>query len=261
MDLYEFAVYRMFAPTLSIFILGLVYRLSRYAFLYRRTAQPAWRRRSLLHRIRILVDAFVHAIVASIRRSKVTFVTGIFLLHLLGVIPLLFLLSHHVVWWSYYFPPYAILRPLAIPTSATSSALTVTAPFAPITEMSSSFVNTVWGPLTVVLNGDVLALLAIIGTSFKLLEKVPEKVLEGLSRIRLGDFAALILLLGILISGYLATHHLPEGMEWYRLMLGTHVLLAEVLVMLLPFTKFFHFVFGFWYGKLHEAYDLWRRGV
>ncbi|MFZ8855186.1 MAG: hypothetical protein ACO2OQ_03365, partial [Thermofilaceae archaeon] len=61
----------------------------------------------------------------------------------------------------------------------------------------------------------------------------------------------------------LATHHLPSGdIVTYRLVLGTHILLAEVLVAVLPFTKFWHFVFGYWYGKLHEWYDLkYRRGA
>lgn len=262
MGLYEFAVYDMFVPTIAIFTFGMIYRLSRYLFLYKRTAQPVWRKTSIFHKIYLLIDAFVHAIVAAIKRSKVTFVSGIFLLHFLGVIPVLFLLSHHIVWWSYYFPPYSILSPLAIPTSATSSALTVTAPFTPVTGMSYGFVNTIWGPLTVVLNGDVLAILAIIGTTFKLFEKIPEKFKEKLARVRLGDFVALLLLLAILISGYMATHHLPSGdIETYKLMLGLHILTAEILVLLLPFTKFFHFVFSFWYGKLHEAYDLWRRGL
>ncbi len=262
MGLYEFAIYDMFTPTIAIFAFGMVYRLSRYLFLYKRTAQPVWRRTSFVHRIYILIDAFLHAIVAAIKRSKVTFVTGIFLLHLFGVIPILFLLSHHIAWWSYYFPPYSILRPFAIPTSSTSSTLTVTAPFTPVTDMSNGFVNTIWGPLTIILNGDVLAILAIFGTTFKLLERIVKKVKERLDRIRVGDFVALVLLLVILISGYLATHHLPSNeIETYKLMLGIHILMAELLVILLPFTKFFHFVFGFWYGKLHEAYDLWRRGL
>ena len=182
MGLYEFAVYDMFLPTVALFSFGMVYRLSRYLLLYKRTAQPEWRRTSILHKIYLLIDAFLHAIVAAVKRSKVTFVTGMLFLHLLGVIPLIFLLSHHIAWWSYYFPPYRSLAFLAIPTSATSSALTVTAPLQPTTGMSYGFVNTIWGPLTVVLNGDVLAVLAIIGTAFKLLEKIPEKFKERLAR-------------------------------------------------------------------------------
>ncbi len=262
MGLYEFAVYEMFLPTIMIFTFGIVYRLSRYALLYRRGVQPAWRRTSLSHKIYLLIDAFLHAIVGAIKRSKVTFISGIFLLHFLGVIPILFLLSHHIAWWSYYFPPYKALSIFAIPTSATSSALTVTSPLTPVSGMSYTFVNTIWGPLTIVLNGDVLAILAIIGTTFKLLEKIPEKFKEKLARIRSGDFVDLLLLLIILISGYMATHHLPSGnVETYKFVLGLHILSAEILVILLPFTKFFHFVFSFWYGKLHEAYDLWRRGL
>lgn len=262
MGIYEFAVYDMMIPTIFLFILGLSYRLSKYLFLFKRTPQPEWRKTSLLHKIYTLIEAFVFPIWASIKKTKITFVTGIFLLHLLGVIPLLFLLSHHVAWWSYYFPPYSLLWPLAIPTSATSSALTLSAQILPSSTMSWGFVNTIWGPLTVVMNGDVLAILAIIGTTFKLFEKFPKKTREKLSRVRTGDFTALILLLVILVSGYMATHHFPSSdVETYKTVLGIHILSSELLVMILPFTKFFHFVFGYWYGKLHEAYDMWRRGL
>lgn len=262
MGIYEFAVYDMMIPTIFLFTLGILYRLSRYLFLYRRTPQPRWRKTSISHKIYALVETFVFPIWASIKRTKITFITGIFLLHLLGVIPLLFLLSHHIAWWSYYFPPYSVLWPLAIPTSATSSALTVTSPVSPTTGMSWEFVNTIWGPFTLILNGDVLAILAIVGASFKLLEKFPKVFRERLSRVRVGDFTALILLLVILVSGYMATHHLPSpDIETYKSVLGIHILFSEILVIILPFTKFFHFVFGYWYGKLHEAYDMWRRGL
>lgn len=262
MGLYEFAIYNMIPLTIFVFVLGIVYRISRYLFLYRRRPQPEWRRTSLLHKVVALIEVFVFPIWASIKKTKINFVTGIFLLHLLGVIPLLFLLSHHIAFWSYYFPPYSILWPLAIPTSATSSALTVTSPISPITGMSWGFVDTIWGPLTLILNGDVLAVLAVIGTSFKLFEKFPKRFKEGLSRVRTGDFTALLLLLIILVSGYMATHHLPSpDIETYKSVLGIHILSSELLVMILPFTKFFHFVFGYWYGKLHEAYDMWRRGL
>lgn len=262
MTLYEFAVYDMMLPTIFIFVLGMAYRLSRYLFFYRRTPQPDWRRTSISHKVIALIETFIFPIWASIKNAKINFVTGIFLLHLLGVIPLLFLLSHHIAWWSYYFPPYSLLWPLAIPTSATSSALTVTSPVSPTTGMSWNFVNTVWGPLTLILNGDLLTILAIVGTAFKLFEKFPKRFKEGLSRVRIGDFTALILLLVILVSGYMATHHLPSSdIATYKLSLGIHILSSEILVMILPFTKFFHFVFGYWYGKLHEAYDMWRRGL
>ena len=262
MSLYEFAVYQMFVPTIAVFIFGMVYRISRYVLTYRRTPKPEWRKRPLHRRIYLIIDAFLHAIVAAARRSKVTLITGIAFLHFLGVIPLLFLYTHHVAWWSYYFPPYAALMPFSIPPSPTSSALTITAPVIPSSEMSFTFVDTIWGPLTIVLNADILAILAIVGTAFKLLEKFHEKLSERLQRVRIGDVVALLLLMGVLVSGYLATHHLPSaGLTTYRTVLGLHILLAEILVMTLPFTKFFHFAFSFWYGKLHEIYDIWRRGL
>ncbi len=260
--IYEFAVYDMFLPSIALFTFGLIYRLSRYAFTYRKTARPEWRKRPLARRAFLLIDSFIHAIIAAAKKSRVDFLVGLLVLHTLGVIPLLFLLSHHVAWWSYYFPPYQALSFLAIPTSATSSSLTVTAPLQPVSGMSFKFVNTIWGPLTVVLNGDVLAVLAIVATAFKLADRVVAKVKHRLQRVNWGDFSALILLLFILVTGYMATHHLPFGdVVTYKNVLGLHILSAELLVILLPFTKFFHFVFNFWFGKLHEVYDIWRRGL
>jgi hypothetical protein len=43
--------------------------------------------------------------------------------------------------------------------------------------------------------------------------------------------------------------------DTYRLWLGLHVLFAELLLAWLPFSKYWHFVFGYWYGKLHEYWD------
>ncbi len=262
MTLYEIAVYDLMIPTLFIFLAGLVYRLSKYVLTYERRQGPTWRHRSALHRTYVFVSGFTYAIWAAAKKAKSSFVAGLILLHTLGVIPILFLLSPHINWWSYYFPPYEILRPLAIPPSITSSTLTLTAPVTPVSSMSYNFVNTLWGPLTVILNGDLLAIIAIIATAYKIGEKTIQRLVEHLQRVRIGDFIALILLLVILVSGYLATHHLPsDDVVTYKNVLGLHILSAEVLVMILPFTKFFHFVFGFWYGKLHEIYDMWRRGI
>jgi hypothetical protein len=38
--------------------------------------------------------------------------------------------------------------------------------------------------------------------------------------------------------------------------LGLHIASAVAFVAVWPFTKYFHFLWGFWYGKLHEWYDL-----
>ena len=261
MDIFELAIYILPPYVVALFAFGVAYRVSRYIFMFRRV--PVRRRQRPASKLLVgLVKTFLDPLIIAARMRKSDFIGGLMLLHILGVIPLIFLLGQHVAMFSYWFPPYSVLRPFSIPSSATSPALTLTAPLKPASEMSWTFVESVWGPLTVILNGDLLAVLAMLGVSYKIGDKL-WRASRRVGHVRLGDFAALLLLLAILVTGFLATHHLPSGdIVTYRLVLGTHILLAEVLVAVLPFTKFWHFVFGYWYGKLHEWYDLkYRRGA
>ena len=261
MDLLDLAIYTLPPYVVAIFAFGVAYRVSRYIFMHKRA--PVKRRPRPAPKLLIgLVKTFVDPLILSARLRKSEFISGLILLHILGVIPVIFLLGQHVAMFSYWFPPYSVLRPLSIPSSATSPALTLTAPVKPVSEMSWTYVESVWGPLTIVLNGDLLAILAMLGVMYKLGDKL-WRAYRKIIHVRLGDFTALLLLLAILVTGFFATHHLPSGdVPTYRFVLGMHILLAEILVAALPFTKFWHFVFGYWYGKLHEWYDLkYRRGA
>ncbi len=262
MDILDFAVYVAPPYVVAAFAFGATYRLLKYIFLWKRGPGPEPRKRGAGSLVKGLIMTFLNPIIESIRRKPHDFITGLVMLHILGVIPLIFLLDQHIAAFAYWFPPYALLAPLAIPLSFTTSALTVAAPFKPVSEMQWGFVNTIWGPLTVFLNGDVLAVLAMLGVAYKIGDKIVRRA-HGLTHVRIGDFFDLGLLFTILLFGFMAAHHLPSGdIVTYRTVLGIHIVLAELLVALLPFTKFWHFVFGFWYGKLHEWYDLkYKRGV
>jgi len=261
MDLLYLSVYVLPPYVVAMFLFGVAYRISRYVLMYRRV--PIRRRSRPAFKLLVgLVKTFIDPLVITARFRVSDFVGGLILLHILGVIPLIFLLGQHVAMFSYWFPPYSALRFLSIPSSATSPALTLTAPVKPTSSMSWTFVESIWGPLTIVLNGDLLAVLAIMGVLYRLGDRL-WKASRNMIHIRLGDFTALLLLLAILVTGFFATHHMPSGdIVTYRFVLGLHILLAETLVVALPFTKFWHFVFGYWYGKLHEWYDLkYRRGA
>lgn len=205
-----------------------------------------------------LIWTFLYPILWSIPGEPPIFVFGLLFLHIVGVIPLIFLLAPHIAYISYYIPQYSILWPIYIPISPYSSTLLFTTYFTmrviPESPMMLTYVNTYWGPLVLILNGDVLTILALVGTTYKLIEKLIWASTKRL-RIKLGDITALILLLAILITGFLAAHHIPPGIRAYREMLGLHVLFAEIWLIILPYTKFFHFVFNFWFGKLHEWFD------
>ena len=258
-DIYSFAVYYAFWPAFAIFVGGAVYRIGKMLLRWCRVVKAEPRRRGVGAAIVGLIRTFLDPIIFSLKTKPHDFLAGLVALHILGVIPLIFLLSHHVVFFSYWFPWYKVVATsgLWIPLSMTTSALEVTSPIYPA---STHFTETIWGPLVVILNGDLLAILAIIGVSFKLGMKIVEKM-EGLNHVRLSDFFSLTLLLFILATGYMAARHHALSADTaditlYRTLLGLHILGAELLLALLPFSKFWHFVFGYWYGKIHEWYDV-----
>jgi len=259
-DIYSFAVYYFFWVALAIFAFGAVYRIAKLLLRWRHVVKAEPRRRGAGSAIVGLIRTFLDPVIFSAKTKPYDFLAGLVALHLLGVIPLIFLLAHHVAFFAYWFPPYRLVAKwgLWIPLSMTTSALEITSPIYPA---STSFTNTVWGPLVVVLNGDLLALLAILGVAFKIGMKVLEQA-HGLQHVRWSDYFSLGLLLFILVTGYAAArHHPPVGSETvdvatYRTLLGLHILGAEVLLAITPFSKFWHFVFGYWYGKLHEWYDV-----
>ncbi|MCI4409877.1 MAG: hypothetical protein JHC26_12355 [Thermofilum sp.] len=256
MDLLDLAIYVLPPYVVAIFLFGVAYRLSRYVFLWKRKPSAPRRQKSFASLLVGLVKTFLDPLIIAAQKRKGDFIGGLIALHIVGVIPLIFLLGQHVAMFSYWLPFYSLLKPFAIPTSITTGSQSFFTNVLPASSMSWTFVNTIWGPLTIILNGDLLAILAIIGVSYKFGDKIV-RALHKLPHLRLGDFIDLFLLLAILVSGFLATHHLPTpDIATYKLVLGTHILLAETLVAYLPFSKFWHFVFGYWYGKLHEWYDI-----
>ncbi len=259
-DLYSFAVYYFFWIALAIFIGGSVYRIAKLALFWRRVVKAERRSRGAGAVIVGLIRTFIDPVIFSAKKKPHDFLAGLVALHILGVLPLIFLLAHHVAFFAYWFSPYKVVAEwgLWIPLSVTTSTLEITAPIYPA---STHFTNTIWGPLVVILNGDVLAILAMLGVAFKIGMKIIEQA-QGLQHVRWSDYFSLGLLMFILLTGYAAArHHAPlvgetADVVTYRTLLGLHILGAEILLALIPFSKYWHFVFGYWYGKLHEWYDL-----
>ena len=257
-DIYSFAVYYAFWPAFAVFVGGAVYRIGKMLYYWRRTVKAEPRRRGLGAAVVGLIKTFLEPIIFSARRKPHDFIAGLVSLHLLGVIPLIFLLSHHVAMFSYWIPGYSKIAEwgLWIPLSSTTSVLELTSPIYPA---STHFTETIWGPLVAILNGDLLAILAMLAVGFKIGMKIIEQA-EGLQHVRWSDYFSLSLLLFILATGYMAARHhigaVTVDIATYRTLLGLHILGAELLLALLPFSKFWHFVFGYWYGKLHEWYDV-----
>ncbi len=294
MDLLTFALRYLSIPTIAILIAGFTYKAVRYALFARvYTPKPEFRWRDIAirkgsfwdigfwHWIKELLAVFLRPIIWSVRVNVIDFVGGLALLHIIGVIPILFLMCTHVSIWLSYVPYLAIgpisltplieliqkiwyffCIPVGIPSFTAGDG--VFKIFATVTS-TPGLQGTIWSylsPLALIINGDVLTILAIAAVVYKIVDHII-KVCKGIINIRPGDFAALILLLCILVTGYVALHAAsttpPEVM---RTLIGLHVLFAEIFFMTLPFTKFSHFLFGYWYGKIHELYDAYaKRGV
>jgi hypothetical protein len=247
----------LFVPTVFFFFLGAAYRITRYLVTYQRPFIPypssELRQVSGGHKIAALINTFANSSRVGIRRKPVTTAVGL-LMHL-ALVLIIFLLAQHMVFWAYYIPPYSALYPLAIPESSVDGLLALTTPNkAPVTW----FVNDVWGPLTVILNGQFLTFLLIILLGVHLGHKFLVAA-ERLS-LRAGDWWFFVLLYIDVLLGFFATAHIPNDVYWYDNLLGAHILVAEIMIATLPFTRGFH-MFEFYLGKLREWYFMvYRRG-
>lgn len=247
----------LFVPTVFFFFLGASYRVFRYLATYHRPFIPypssELRQVSSGHKIVALVNVFANSSRVGIKRKPVT--TGVGILFHIALVLIIFLLAQHMVFWAYYIPPYSALFPLAIPESSEDGLLALTTPnHASIT----LFVNDIWGPLTVILNGQFLTLLLIIFLGIYLGHKLLVAV-ERLS-LRAGDWWFFVLLYIDILLGFFATAHIPDNVYWYDNLLGAHILVAEIIIATLPFTRGFH-MFEFYLGKIREWYFMvYRRG-
>ncbi len=262
---YDFAVYWFFWVALAIFAFGVVYRIGRMLLLWKRPVKAPRRPRGGGYLVKSFIETFIDPIIYSLKKKPHDFAFGFLLLHVLGILPVMLLMGQHVIVWAYYFPPYWWVAKLGlwIPESIISGTLVVTSPVPPVGAMTAKFVENIWGPLNVILNGDVLAVLALIGIGGKIGMKIYEAARRE-KNVRLGDIIDYIILFGLVFTGFLAARHFMSAgnVDMYRLLLGLHVLFAELLLAWLPFSKFWHFVFGYWYGKIHEWWDArYQRGV
>jgi len=247
----------LFVPTMFFFFLGASYRITRYLVTYHKPFIPypssELRQVSGGHRIAALINTFANSSRVGIRRKPVTTAVGL-LMHL-ALVLIIFLLAQHMVFWAYYIPPYSALFPLAIPESSEDGLLALTAPNHASTTL---FVNDVWGPLTAILNGQFLTFLLIVFLGVHLGHKFLVAA-ERLS-LRAGDWWFFVLLYIDVLLGFFATAHIPNNVYWYDNLLGAHILVAEVIIATLPFTRGFH-MFEFYFGKLREWYFMvYRRG-
>ena len=250
----------LFIPTVFFFFLGAAYRIGRYLITYQKPfiPYPTSSVRGNIsggEKVKELFNTFANSSRVGIKRKPITTIVGL-LMHI-DLILIIFLLAQHMIFWSYYIPPYRVLFPLAIPESSASGELAAFYWSQPFTPTPYPFVHDVWGPLTIILNGQYLTYLLILLLGIYLAHKFIV-VAERLS-IRAGDWWFFVLLYIDVILGFLATSHIPNNIVWYDNILGAHILVAEIIIATLPFTRGFH-MFEFYFGKIREwYYMIYRR--
>lgn len=111
-----------------------------------------------------------------------------------------------------------------------------------------------WPPLPSALV-DALTVASIVALFVLLAHRLTHPVKKMLTTS--GDYLAWALTLAPLLTGYLAYHHL---LLEYTLMLAIHILTAEALLILLPFTKLFH-TFSVFISRWYNGDISGRRGV
>jgi len=273
-DLLSFVLWYLSIPTVAIFVGGLVYKVMRYALLARiHVPKPEfrWREKAIKkgsfwdigfwHWIKEIIMVFLRPIIWCARSNVLDLVGGLLFLHIFGIILILFLVGTHVAIWLNYMPYLKLgalsLVPAAVAIEKFWFGLCLAVKYSAGVEHLSP-----WGLLTYAGNAYMLALIVIAAITYKFVDHLV-KVKRHIINIRPGDFAALLLLLAVVLSGFAAAFSpITTPITVQRFLLGLHVLFGEIFFMVLPFTKFSHFVFGYWYGKIHELYDTYaKRGV
>lgn len=262
-DPLSFAVYTVFPLCLFLFIVGATYRIVRILIVLPRKRWITSRAPVGVSTLVLgAINVFIYPILMTVFKNKKDVGVGFFGVHFLGVIPLIFLLSQHVAIFAYFIPLYSILWPLAIPLSF-NSGLTIAEKILGIAKTSAQSIHSLWGPLVVVLNGDVLTIIALVAFGFKLGERIYATIREHQ---RPSDALMMIHVVLILLTGFAAAHHLQiPGLDpviSYKILLASHIVLASVFAALIPYTKYWHFVFSMYFGKFVEWLDrTWMRGA
>lgn len=98
---------------------------------------------------------------------------------------------------------------------------------------------------------DIMTVIVIAGTLYFAARRLFRQEVREVTDV--SDWALLIVVNGIFLTGLLAFHHWGP----YRPLLITHILLGEILLLMIPFTKLMHMVlFFFTRGYLGAEYEI-----
>ena len=240
----DLAINVIFPLSLVIFIFGFFYNVIQYFIIpgAPRAYSPP-RKISVIKKLLMPVIKWLSTFKFIIKKNPLHGFTAIFMFHLPLLAVMLLFPPHQAVIFSILPFLRVILEPFAIPQQPTETFFTN---------------RTIWGPLEVIVNADVLALITIFSIMIIMgLRIVKHATGEFASTV--GDYFALIITLLILVFGYLATH--AHGTPYYETYLAAHIISASFLIAYVPFSKFFHFVWSYWVNLIVLAYHRMRKGV
>ncbi len=239
----DIVLHIIFPASLLFFIAGTVYKILKVAFAppMRMSHMPA-KKISITHRLLLPFKKWIGAAKEAFRIDAIH-AFGSFLSHIPLLIVIFLFAAHQTV----IFDLLPFLEPIL-------------KPFVIVQQWNEAFITdtTIWGPLDVILNADLMAILASIGFIILLFNRIIKHLLKEF-RSDLGDYIAIIFTLFILISGYLATH--IHGTPYYDTMLSLHILSVAILLVYMPFSKFFHFIFYYWFNLVVYIVHKMRRGA
>ncbi|NON62499.1 hypothetical protein [Acidianus sp. RZ1] len=272
LSLYWWALNVVFPLGLLFFVFGTIYRISRY-FIGRRA--PTYAVAGFGTELKEAVSAIPTPFKSASRHDPFLIVETIFWhVFMLGVI---IVVGIHIIAWNYIFGqifgvsnPLWFLFGISTPeqfTSAYQMGLLGSASYThggilnPLGAWNSAEVSTStfdpWGFLSILVNGTMMALLALAGLVGYLVTRIVEDVTGHKRLSSSGDYVFLILLLAIIVSGLVAMYDisipylgLPNQANWY----GLHIALVGAFIGYVPFSKGWH-MFGYYLGKGFRGYS------
>ncbi|ARM75334.1 hypothetical protein [Acidianus manzaensis] len=275
-SLYWWALNVIFPVSLLIFIFGVIYRISRY-FIGRRAITYATA--GFGTEFKEAVTAIPTPFRTATKKDPFLIIeTILWHIFVLGVI---IIVGIHIIAWNYIFgqifgvsDPLWFLFKISTPeqfTSAYQMGLLGSNAYShggilnPLGAWNSAEVSTStfdpWGFLSVLVNGTMMALLALAGLLGYLVTRIVEDATGHKRLSSVGDYTFLILLLLVIITGLGAMYNfsipylgIPNQANWY----GFHIAMIGIFIAYIPFSKGWH-MFGYYLGKGFRGYSYGRK--
>ncbi|RLE50842.1 MAG: hypothetical protein DRJ33_06990 [Candidatus Methanomethylicota archaeon] len=244
-SVFTIAMYYLAPAALMLLIGGFAYKIARVITLPMARPQIP-KGRKLFFRFIDFVVGFIKAILLPLYinavKGPISFIGSFLLFHLCTIALLLLFGPHMIAALSTTFPwllNFLSSLKIPLPHVVTQAALTDL---------------TLWGPLDMLLNADMLAVLGFTGLCMIIGYKIYYLATKTV-KCNLGDYIALALVFLAFITGYGAAHKLmlyEEALAW-------HIVFTSLIILYIPFSKFSHPIYDYWVGKIVKGIKMSRK--